>query len=199
MKIKTLLILVLMLLTIGCQKTPTIDQAMEQVGRKKMKQVEKEGFPRFQKHIINNLKYPESYEAISTDMSIVTSDMIMYDSDLFVTLRDLERTTRNFKEEFGNDSTSQEARSELDAIQFLTEAVFEKANLISNSPIDFEGIEVYHQFYADDRPNHKTKKGYHIIFHKDNRTTLLCDHDEFLKIKAFAKELLKDTPYSSNL
>ena len=199
MKIKTLLILALTLLTIGCRQTPTIDQAMEQVGREKMKKIEKEGFPRFQKQIINNLKYPESYEAISTDMSIVTSKMIMYDSDLFVTLRDLERTTRNFKEEFGNDTTSQEARNELEAIHFLTEEVLEKASIINSSPIDFEGIEVYHQFYANDRPNHKSKKGYHIIFHKDNTTTLLCDHEEFLRIKAFAKELLKDTPYSSNL
>ena len=198
MKIKTLLILALMLITISCRQTPTINQAIEQVGREKMKKIEKEGFPRFQKQIINNLKYPESYEAISTDMSIVTSNMIMYDSDLFVTLRDLERTIRNFKEEFGNDSTSQEARKELEAIHFLTEEALKKANIISNSPIDFEGIEVYHQFYANDRPNHKAKKGYHIIFHKDDRTTLLCDHDEFLRIKAFARELLKDTPYSSN-
>ena len=196
MKIKTLLIFALMLITIGCRQTPTINQAIEQVGREKMKKIEKEGFPRFQKQIINN--YPESYEAISTDMSIVTSNMIMYDSDLFVTLRDLERTIRNFKEEFGNDSTSQEARNELEAIHFLTEEALKKANIIRNSPIDFEGIEVYHQFYANDRPNHKAKKGYHIIFHKDDRTTLLCDHDEFLRIKAFARELLKDTPYSSN-
>lgn len=195
MKIKTLLILALMLITIGCQKTPTINQAMEQMGREKMKKIEKEGFPRFQKQIINNLKYPESYEAISTDMSIVTSNMILYNSRMFVTLRDLERTTRNYKEEFGNDTTSQEARNELEAIHFLTEEALERASIISNSPIDFEGIEVYHQFYANDRPNHKAKKGYHIIFHKDNRTTLLCDHDEFLRIKAFAKELLKDTPY----
>lgn len=195
MKIKTLLILALMLITIGCQKTPTINQAMEQMGREKMKKIEKEGFPRFQKQIINNLKYPESYEAISTDMSIVTSNMILHNSRMFVTLRDLERTTRNYKEEFGNDTTSQEARNELEAIHFLTEEALEKASIISNSPIDFEGIEVYHQFYANDRPNHKAKKGYHIIFHKDNRTTLLCDHDEFLRIKAFAKELLKDTPY----
>lgn len=199
MKIKTLLILALMMLTIGCQPTPTVNQAIESVARKKMKFIEKEGFPRFQKQIINNLKYPESYEAISTDMSIVTSDMIIYDSNLFVTLRDLERTTRNFKEEFGNDSTSQEAHNELDVIQTLTDAVYERANLINSSSIDFDGIDVYHQFYADDRPNHKAKKGYHIIFHKDNRTTLLCDHDEFLRIQAFARELLKDTPYSSNL
>ena len=80
MKIKTLLILALMLLTIGCRQTPTIDQAMEQVGREKMKKIEKEDFPRFQKQIINNLKYPESYEAISTDMSIVRSDMVLYNS-----------------------------------------------------------------------------------------------------------------------
>ena len=39
MKIKTLLILALMLLTMGCRQTPTIDQAMEQVGREKMKKI----------------------------------------------------------------------------------------------------------------------------------------------------------------
>lgn len=194
MKIKTLLILVLMLMTIGCQP-PTIDQAIEKVGREKMKKIEKEDFPRFQKQIINNLKYPKSYESISTDMSIVTSDMMMYNSELFVTLRDLERTTRNYKEDFGNDTTSQEARAELEVIKTLTDDVYEQVDAINNSPIDFEGIEVYHQFYANDRPNHKSKKGYHIIFHKDKRTTLLCDHDEYVKIKSFAEQLLKDTPH----
>ena len=133
MKIKTLLILALMLITISCRQTPTINQAIEQVGREKMKKIEKEGFPRFQKQIINNLKYPESYEAISTDMSIVTSNMIMYDSDLFVTLRDLERTIRNFTEESENDSPSQQPRNQMEAIHFLTEDALTKQQHVRNN------------------------------------------------------------------
>jgi hypothetical protein len=164
-----------------------------------MEQIEKEGLPHIQKMIVNNLKDPESYEPISTDMSIVTSDMIIYDSDAFIALRDLERSIRDFKETYGNDSTSEEARNELHSMQNMEDVVYQRYKITKRLPPEFEGIDVYHQFYANDRPNHKTKKGYHIIFHKDNTTTLLCDHDEFLRIKAFAKELLKDTPYSSNL
>ena len=109
MKIKTLLLMALVLLTIGCAR----EQSSEKLGSEKMEQIEKEGLPHIQKMIVNNLKYPESYEPISTDMSIVTSDMIIYDSDAFIALRDLERSIRDFKETYGNDSTSQEARIEL--------------------------------------------------------------------------------------
>ena len=194
MKIKTLLLMALVLLTIGCAR----EQSIEKLGREKMEQIEKEGLPHIQKMIVNNLKDPESYEPISTDMSIVTSDMIIYDSDAFIALRDLERSIRDFKETYGNDSTSQEARNELHSMQAMKDVVFDKFNTIKKRSREFEGIDVYHQFYANDRPGHKAKKGYHIIFHKDNHTTLLCDHDEFLRIQSFARELLKDTPYSSN-
>lgn len=194
MKIKTLLLMALVLLTIGCAR----EQSIEKLGREKMEQIEKEGFPHIQKMIVNNLKDPESYEPISTDMSIVTSDMIIYDSDAFIALRDLERSMRDFKETYGNDSTSQEARNELHAMQAMKDVVFDRFNTIKKGSPEFEGIDVYHQFYANDRPDHKAKKGYHIIFHKDNRTSLLCDHDEFLRIKTFARELLNEPPYSSN-
>lgn len=193
-KIKTLLMMALMFLAIGCQQL-TREQIIEKQAHEKMKQIEKEGFPRIQQQIVNNLKYPESYESISTDMSIVTSDMIIYDSNVFVTLRDLEHAIKNFKDLYGNDSTSQEARNELKAMQAMRRIVHDRANALSNRPIEFEGIDVYHQFYANDRPGHKAKKGYHYIFHKDNRTTLLCDDEEFQRVKTFARELLKDAPY----
>ena len=124
MKIKTLLLMALVLLTIGCVR----EQSIEKLGREKMEQIEKEGFPHIQKMIVNNLKDPESYEPISTDMSIVTSDMIIYDSDAFIALRDLERSIRDFKETYGNDSTSQEARNELHAMQAMKDVVFDRAN-----------------------------------------------------------------------
>ena len=196
MKIRTLLMLALILLTVGC-KPQTRQQRIEKFGREKMEYIEKKGFPKVQKMIINNLKNPKSYEPISTDMSIVTSDMIIYDSYAFVALRDLERATRNFKEEFGNDSTSQEARSELDAMQNLKDILLDRVNYSNILPGRFEGIDVYHQFYAEDRPGHKTKKGYHVIFHKNNQVTLLCDHDEYLRIKNFARQLLESPPFNS--
>lgn len=194
MKIKTLLLMALVLLTIGCAR----EQSIEKLGSEKMEQIEKEGLPHIQKMIVNNLKYPESYEPIITDMSIVTSDMIIYDSDAFIALRDLERSIRDFKETYGNDSTSQEARIELHTMQAMKDVVFDKFNTIKKRSPEFEGIDVYHQFYANDRPDHKVKKGYHIIFHKDDRTTLLCDHDEFLRIKTFSRELLKEPPFRIN-
>ena len=191
---KSLLLLTLMLLTLSCQQT-TRYQEIEKLGREKMKYIEKEGFPHIEKMIVNNLKYPETYEPINTDMSIVTSEMIIYDSDAFLDLRNLYDALEDFNENFGNDSTSQEARNALQLIQDKRDALNKIREKISHRPLEFEGIDVYHQFYADDVPGHKSKQGYHIIFHKDNRTTLLCDHDEFMRLKAFAKELLKDTPY----
>ena len=197
MKVKTLLLMALVLLTIGCKEQDR-GQRIENLAQKKMEHIEKEGFQHIQKMIVNNLKEPESYEPISTDMSVVTTDMIIYDSDAFIALRGLERATREFNETYGNDSTSQEARAELHVMQAMKDVVFDRFKVIRKLPVEFEGIDVYHQFYANDRPNHKTKKGYHIIFHKDDRTTLLSDHDEFLRIQTFARELLKDTPYSSS-
>lgn len=198
-KIKTLpmmALMALMLLTIGC-KHQSRAELIEKFGREKMEYIEKKGFPKVQKMIVNNLKNPKSYEPISTDMSIVTSDMVIYDSYAFVALRDLERATRNFNEEFGNDTTSQEARSELDAMQNLKDLLLDRVKYANILPGRFEGIDVYHQFYAEDRPGHKTKKGYHVIFHKNNQVTLLCDHDEYLRVKTFARQLLKSPPFNS--
>ena len=62
-------------------------------------------------------------------------------------------------------------------------------------PVELVGIDAYHQFYADDKPGHQVKKGYHFIVHKDNNITLLCDNDELLRVKAFATEFLKNPPY----
>ena len=194
MKTKTLLIVMLMLMTIGC-KRQTHKELIEAMGREKMEYIEKKGLPRIQKQIVNNLKYPESYEPISTDMSIVTSDMIIYNTRAFINLRNLERDTREFKEKYGNDSTSQEARNALHAMQTMKEDVININNAACERPLEFEGIDVYHQFYANDRPDHKAKKGYHIIFHKDNTTTILCDDDEFLRISTFARQLLNNPPY----
>ena len=80
----------------------------------------------------------------------------------------------------------------------MKDVVFDRFNTIKKRSPEFEGIDVYHQFYANDRPDHKVKKGYHIIFHKDDRTTLLCDHDEFLRIKTFTRKLLNEPPFRSN-
>lgn len=193
-KIKTLLMMALMFLAIGCQQL-TREQIIEKQAHEKMKQIEKEGLQRIQQQIVNNLKYPESYESISTDMTIVTSDMVIYDSHAFVALRDLDRAMKNFNELYGNDSTSQEARNELYAMKTMRGIVRDRAHVLGNRPVEFEGIDVYHQFYANDRPGHKAKKGYHYIFHKGNRTTLLCDDEEFQRVKTFARQMLKDAPY----
>ena len=194
---KSLLLLTLMLLTLSCQQT-TRYQEIEKLGREKMKYIEKEGFPHIEKMIVNNLKYPETYEPINTDMSIVTSEMIIYDSDAFLDLRNLYDALKDFNENFGNDSTSQEARNALQLIQDKRDALNKIREKISHRPLEFEGIDVYHQFYADDVPGHKSKQGYHIIFHKDNRATLLCDHDEFMRLKDFIRDLLNEPPLSTN-
>lgn len=193
MKTKTLLIVMLMLLTIGC-KQQTREEQIEALSREKIEYIEKEGFKSVEKMIVNNLKDPKSYEPINTDMSVVTSDMIIYDTDAFIALRDLERATREFNEKYGNDSTSQEARNELNSMEYMKSVVQDRRKVTQASPAEFEGIDVYHQFYASDRPGHKAKKGCHVIFHKDNSTTLFCDHDEFMRVKAFARQLLNDSP-----
>lgn len=195
--LKSLLLLTLMLLTLSCQQT-TRYQEIEKLGREKMKYIEKEGFPHIEKMIVNNLKYPESYEPINTDMSIVTSEMIIYDSDAFIVLRNLYDALKDYNEKYGNDSTSQEARNALKYIQDKKDALNKMKDVISKRPLEFEGIDVYHQFYANDVPGHKSKQGYHIIFHKDNRSTLLCDHDEFMRLRDFTRDLLNEPPLRSN-
>lgn len=191
MKMKTLLIFALMFLTIGCTQQSR-EEIAEKIGRAKIEKIEKNVNARIEKMVKGMLKYPESYQPISTEMSIVTNNMILYDSDAFVALRDLNNTIEDFNENYANDTTSQEARQELRAIQAMSEVVVDVANKIENRPVEFEAIDAYHQFYAEDRPGHQVKKGYHFVIHKDNRITLLCDHDEFLRIEAFTRELFNE-------
>jgi hypothetical protein len=183
-----------MLLAIGCEQQ-TSEQIVEKVGRDHWKKIEKKVTPRIRDMVVRRLKYPESYQPISTDITVVNTKMLIYDSQAFVALRDLDRALKTFNEMHGNDTTSQEARIEMANIKNLTNFVHDKDNTIRKLPLEFAGIDVYHQFYADDKPGHQVKKGYHFIVHKDNNITLLCDNDELLRVKAFATEFLKNPPY----
>lgn len=193
MKMKTLLIFALMFLTIGCTQQSR-EEIVEKIGRAKIKKIEKNVNARIEKMVKGMLKYPESYQPINTEMSIVTNNMIIYDSDAFIALRDLNNTIEDFNENYADDTTSQAARQELEAIQAMSGVLLDKMITINNRPVEFEAIGAYHQFYAEDRPGHQVKKGYHFVIHKDNRITLLCDHDEFLSVVAFTKKLFGEPP-----
>ena len=190
---KTFLIMALMLLTMGCTLQSREDIA-EKIGRAMIKKTEKSVNARIEKMVKGMLIYPESYQPINTDMGIVTNNMIIYDSDAFLALHDLKNAIDDFDKNYGNDTTSQAARQELETIQAMTDVVVDVANKIENRPVEFEAIDAYHQFYAEDRPGHQVKKGYHFILHKDNRITLLCEHEELLRISAFTKELFGAPP-----
>ena len=194
MKMKILLMMVvLMLLTIGCTQQSR-EEIAEKIGRAKIKKIEKNVNARIETMVKGMLKYPDSYQPINTDLGIVTNNMIIYDSDAFIALRDLKNAIDNFNEYYANDTTSQDARQELQAIKAMSDVLADVANKIENRPVEFEAIDAYHQFYAEDRPGHQVKKGYHFIIHKDNRITLLCDHEELLRISAFTKELFGEPP-----
>ncbi len=193
MKMKKLLIFALMFMTIGCTQQSR-EEIVEKIGRAKIKKIEKNVNARIEKMVKGMLKYPESYQPINTEMSIVTNNMIIYDSDAFIALRDLNNTIENFNENYADDTTSQAARQELEAIQAMSGVLLDKMITINNRPVEFEAIGAYHQFYAEDRPGHQVKKGYHFVIHKDNRITLLCDHDEFLSVVAFTKKLFGEPP-----
>lgn len=125
MKIKTLALLALMLLAIGCeQKTP--EQIVEKVGHNHWEKIEKKVTPRIRDMIVRRLKYPKSYQPISTDITVVNNKMLIYDSQAFVALRDLDRAVKTFNEMHGNDTTSQEARIEMANIKNLTNFVHDK-------------------------------------------------------------------------
>ena len=79
----------------------------------------------------------------------------------------------------------------------MARVVYDRIHAITKRPVKFEAIDVYHQFYVNDRHNHKVQKGYHFVIHKDNVITLLCDDDELSRVQAFAKRLLDFPPYSS--
>ena len=194
MKMKTFLMMaLLMLVTIGC--TPqSREEIAEKIGHAKINKIEKKVNARIEKMVKGLLKYPESYQPINTDLGIVTNNMIIYDSDAFIALRDLKNAIDNFNENYANDTTSQAARQELEAIKAMSDVLLDVANKIENRPVEFEAIDAYHQFYAEDRPGHQVKKGYHFIIHKDNRITLLCDHEELLRVSAFTEELFGEPP-----
>ena len=194
-KIKTLLILMLMLLAIGCkQQTPK--QNIEKLGQEKMRALEKDGFSSIQKMIVNMLKYPESYKPISTDMKIVTNKMLIYDSDAFIALRDLNYAIKDFNEKYGNGNIPQSALEELEVIQNTGDVVRDRIKAINKLPTEFEGIAVYHQFYANDHPDNVKEKGYHFVVHKNDKITLLCNHDDFLQVKTLIKQWFNYPSYS---
>ena len=195
MKNLTYLMMVLMLLATGCKQQSREEILIELQGRKMMKKVEKDGFDRIKKFLENNLEYPESYQPIDTEYGIVTNHMILYDSDAFLALQDLNKVLENFHQNYGDDSTSEGALKELSVMRAMADVIRDKINEIDKRPLQFEGIDVYHQFYVNDLNNHQVKKGYHFIFHKDKRMTLHSTHDNFLKVQAFAKQLLNEAPY----
>lgn len=178
-----LIMMVLMLFAFGCKQ-----QTREQIT--------KEVNSRIEKMTVNRLQYPDSYEPISTDISIEKNDKIIYDSDAFSALRDLSQNYDNFREKCGNDYTSEEARDKLNTLKSIVNVLCDRINVINNNPGDLECINAYHQFYANDRSGQKVKKGYHYIIHKDKSITLLCDHEEFLRIQTFAMKLLNEPPYT---
>ena len=189
------MILVLMLLAIGC-KLQTPEQDIEKLGQEQMKALEKDDFSGIKKMILNMLKYPETYKPISTDMSIVTSNMLIYNTYGFGPLRDLNRAIKDFNEKYGDGTLPQSSLQDLDYIQDLGNSVHNDINDINHRPVEFEGIDVYHQFYANDRPDHVSKKGYHFIVHKNGKITLLCDHDDFLQVKTLIKQWFNYPSYS---
>ena len=186
-KIKTLLMLMLMLLAIGCMQQ-TSKQDIEKQGQEKMKALEEDGFSRIHKMIVDMLKYPESYQPISTHMSIVTNKMLIYDSFAFVNLRDLQHALEDFNEKYGNDTLPQSAWQEMEDIETLGNFVRDRINAINNLPAEFEGIDVFHQFYAKDHPDNVVKKGYHFIVHKNDKITLLCSHEDFLHVQTLIQQ-----------
>lgn len=194
-KLTTLLILLLMLPTIGC-KQPTPEQLIEKQGKAKMKALEKDGFSQIQKMITDMLKYPESYQPISNDMSIITNNMLIYDSKAFVALRDMHYAIKNFNKKYSDETIPQSAQEELEYIQTMGGVVRDRINAINNLPVMFEGIDVYHQFNVKDHHNKVMKTGYHFIVHKNDQITLLCDQDDFLKVQTLIKQWFDYPSYS---
>jgi hypothetical protein len=187
-KIKTLLMLMLMLLSIGCKQQKS-GQDIEALGHDMMKKIEKDDFSRIQEMIVGMLKYPESYQPISTDMSIVTSDMIIYDSETFIALRRLSYAIENFNEMYDdNDVLPDSALQELDYMQYLADYVHKKIDAVNNRRVKFEGIDVYHQFYANDEPDSRLKRGYHFVVHKKGLITMHSSQEDFSRVQAFIKQ-----------
>ena len=186
---KLIWLTLLFVLVCGC-KPQSREQIAEKLGLAMKAKVEKNVNERIKKMLDGMLEHPDSYQPISTDMSLVMNNMIVYDSQAFVALRDLDNSIAKFRKEFGRDTVSQAARTELEAMQAMAGVVCDKLNAIAQRPVEFEAIDAYHQFYAKDKLNRKLRRGYHFIIHKDNRITLLCDHEQLLRVQAFAEKLL---------
>ena len=106
MKLSAYIMLGLMLLTVGCKQL-TVKEFVEKQGHEMMARVEKDADRRIESFLKDTLSltYPESYEPLSTDLSIVTNYMLIYDTKAFVALRDLSYALESFHEEHGdNDS-----------------------------------------------------------------------------------------------
>ena len=154
-----------------------------------MKALKKDGYSDIREMIVNNLRYPESYKPISTDMSVVTTKMLIYDSKAFVALRDLHYAIKSFNKQYGgNDTLPKEALRELVIIENMGAVVHDRINAINDSTLEFEGIDVYHQFYADEEPNVMLRTGYHFVVHNNGKLTLLCNHEDFVLVQKLIKK-----------
>lgn len=195
-KTKTLLMLMLMVLAIGCVQK-TAEEKIEELGKEKMKALEQDDFSGIKKMVVGMLRYPESYKPISTDMEIVSNKMLIYDSRSFVALRNLHYAINHFNKKYGgNDSIPDSALAELNEIHTLGKLVQCKINELNDRPLQYEGIDVYLQFYAKDYYKNKVKTGYHFVVHEDDKITLLCNHDDFLHVQTLIKQWFDYTSYS---
>lgn len=195
-KILTYIVLGLMLMTVGCKQQTRQQMAIQMEARAMKNKVEKEGQVRIRKMLKGMLVHPGSYEPISTDMSIVTSNMIVYDSQAYIALRDLSLAVEDFRTEHGNDTVSESAVNDLRAMRAMVDIVCDRIRAIDKRPVEFEGIDAYHQFYVTDKHNKQIKKGYHFFFNKNNRLSMLGDQEELMRVKTFAKKLMDSPPYS---
>lgn len=186
---KYLWIIVALLLFTAC-KPQSPEEVAEKQGLAMKAKVEKNVDERIKKVLDEMLEHPDSYQPISTDMSLVMNNMVVYDSEAFVALRDLDHDIENFHKQYSKDSKSQQARNDLDSLKVRLQSVCDTLQAIQKRPVAFEAIDAFHQFYAKDKLNRKLKRGYHFIVHKDNRMTLLCDQEQMERVKAFAEKLL---------
>lgn len=180
-----------MALVLMCACKPqTREQIAQKMGDAMKQQVEKSANDRIKKMLQGILENPDTYRAISTDMSYVMNNMIIYDSEAFTALRDLDRSIQDFRKTYGNDTTSQAARNEREAMQSMVGVVVDKINQIKQRPVEFEGIDAFHKFSVEDKHKRRIERGYHFVIHKNNRITLLCDHEELQRVQAFTEQLL---------
>lgn len=178
-----------LVLMCGC-KPQTPEQIAEKQGQLMRAKIENKIDELIKNTLEGTLEHPESYQPISTDLSYVMNNMVIYNSKTFVALRDLDYNIEDFHKKYGKKTHSLEAQKELETLKdrmgTLTDSLLE----IQKSPMEFEAIHAFHQFYSKDKLNRKLKRGYHFIIHKDNRITLLCDQEQLERVQAFAEKLL---------